>query len=70
LLIYVIASGGYYMQEQLLQPDMGVDFWTGAVVLVLVTGVHCYGGLNTVMYTGDTGYCSLMGSAVLLYFWS
>jgi SSS family solute:Na+ symporter len=72
LLSYVIAKAAVtiYAGAIVFNQILGVDFWTGAIVLVLVTGVYTVmGGLHAVMYTeAIQAIVLLMGSAVLLYF--
>ena len=72
LLSYVIAKAAVtiYAGAIVFNQILGVDFWTGAVVLVLVTGVYTVmGGLHAVMYTeAIQAIVLLLGSAVLLYF--
>src|SRR5438045_610178 len=48
---------------------LGVDFWTGSIILVLVTGIYTIlGGLHTVMYTeAIQAIILLLGSAILLF---
>ena len=42
-----IAAGGIVFEAL-----MGLDFWTGAVIVVLATGVYTvFGGLRAVLYT-------------------
>lgn len=47
-----------------------LDFWTAAIVLVIVTGIYTvFGGLHAVMYTeAIQAIVLLLGSAVLLFF--
>jgi solute:Na+ symporter, SSS family len=47
-----------------------VDFWTGAIVLVIITGVYTiFGGLHAVMYTeAIQAIVLLLGSAVLMFY--
>ena len=47
-----------------------VDFWTAAIILVIVTGVYTvFGGLHAVMYTeAIQAMVLLAGSAVLLFY--
>lgn len=72
LLSYVIAKAAVtiYAGAIVFNQILGVDFWTGAIVLVLVTGVYTVmGGLHAVMYTeAIQAIVLLLGSAVLLYF--
>ena len=48
---------------------LGVDFWTGAIILVVITGIYTMlGGLHAVMYTeAIQAIVLLVGSAVLLF---
>jgi SSS family solute:Na+ symporter len=44
---------------------MGIDFWTGAMVVVVVTGVYTvFGGLRAVLYTDLLQMFVLIGGAV------
>ena len=47
-----------------------IDFWTSAIILVVVTGVYTvFGGLHAVMYTeAIQAIVLLLGSAVLLFY--
>ncbi len=47
-----------------------VNFWTGAIILVIVTGVYTvFGGLHAVMYTEALqAIVLLVGSAVLMFY--
>jgi SSS family solute:Na+ symporter len=49
-------------------PD--VDFWTAAIILVIVTGIYTvFGGLHAVMYTeAIQAIVLLVGSAVLMFY--
>jgi SSS family solute:Na+ symporter len=72
LLSYVIAKAAVtiYAGAIVFNQILGVDFWTGAIVLVLVTGVYTVlGGLHAVMYTEAVqAIVLLFGSAVLMAF--
>ena len=48
----------------------GLDFWTAAIILVIVTGVYTiFGGLHAVMYTeAIQAIVLLVGSAVLMFY--
>jgi len=48
----------------------GIDFWTAAIILVIVTGVYTvFGGLHAVMYTeAIQAIVLLLGSAVLMFY--
>ncbi|MDT8450508.1 MAG: sodium:solute symporter [Wenzhouxiangellaceae bacterium] len=57
-----IAAGGIVFSAL-----MGIDFWTGALVVVVTTGVYTiYGGLRAVMYTDMVQMFILIGGAVLV----
>jgi solute:Na+ symporter, SSS family len=72
LLSYVItkASVTIFAGALVFNQFMGVDFWTGAIILVVVTGVYTvFGGLHAVMYTeAIQAMVLLVGSAILLIF--
>lgn len=71
LLSYVIAKASVtiFAGALVFNAFLGVDFWTGAIILVVVTGVYTIlGGLHTVMYTeAIQAIILLAGSAVLLF---
>jgi solute:Na+ symporter, SSS family len=71
LLSYVIAKAAVtiYAGALVFNTLLGVDFWTGAIILVVVTGVYTvFGGLHAVMYTeAIQAIVLLLGSAVLLF---
>lgn len=71
LLSYVIAKAAVtiYAGALVFNSLLGIDFWTGAIILVVVTGVYTiFGGLHAVMYTeAIQAIVLLLGSAVLLY---
>ena len=71
LLSYVIAKASVtiFAGALVFNSFLGVDFWTGAIILVVVTGVYTVlGGLHTVMYTeAIQAIILLLGSAVLLF---
>jgi SSS family solute:Na+ symporter len=55
-----IAAGGIVFESL-----MGIDFWTGAVVVVIVTGIYTiFGGLRAVLYTDMMQMFVLIGGAV------
>jgi SSS family solute:Na+ symporter len=70
LLSYVIAKASVTISAGALvfNAFLGVDFWTGAIILVVVTGIYTIlGGLHTVMYTeAIQAIVLLLGSAVLM----
>ncbi|MEO7922263.1 MAG: sodium:solute symporter [Chitinophagaceae bacterium] len=71
LLSYVIAKASVtiFAGALVFNAFLGVDFWTGAIILVIVTGIYTVlGGLHTVMYTeAIQAVVLLVGSAVLLF---
>ncbi len=55
-----IAAGGIVFEA-----IMGIDFWTGALVVVVITGVYTiFGGLRAVLYTDLLQMFVLIGGAV------
>jgi solute:Na+ symporter, SSS family len=55
-----IAAGGIVFEAL-----MGIDFWTGAMVVVVITGVYTvFGGLRAVLYTDLMQMFVLIGGAV------
>src|SRR5918998_2218175 len=55
-----IAAGGIVFEAL-----MGVDFWTGAMVVVVITGIYTiFGGLRAVLYTDLMQMFVLIGGAV------
>lgn len=72
LLSYVItkASVTIFAGALVFNQFLGVDFWTGAIILVVVTGVYTiFGGLHAVMYTeAIQAIVLLVGSLVLMVF--
>lgn len=71
LLSYVIAKAAVtiYAGALVFNSLLGVDFWTGAIILVVITGIYTVlGGLHAVMYTeAIQAIVLLAGSAVLLF---
>lgn len=71
LLSYVLtkASVTIYAGAMVFNSFLGVDFWTGAIILVLITGVYTvFGGLHAVMYTEALqAIVIILGSVVLLF---
>lgn len=71
LISYVIAKAAVtiYAGALVFNSLLGIDFWTGAIILVVVTGVYTiFGGLHAVMYTeAIQAIVLLAGSAVLLF---
>ncbi len=72
LFSYVIAKASVtiFAGALVFNQFLGVDFWTGAIILVVITGVYTVlGGLHAVMYTeAIQAIVLLAGSAVLLFF--
>ncbi|WP_127132765.1 sodium:solute symporter [Pseudoflavitalea rhizosphaerae] len=70
LLSYVItkASVTIFAGALVFNQFLGVDFWTGAIILVVVTGVYTiFGGLHAVMYTeAIQAIVLLIGSLMLM----
>jgi SSS family solute:Na+ symporter len=55
-----IAAGGIVFEAL-----MGINFWTGALVVVVITGIYTiYGGLRAVLYTDLMQMFVLIGGAV------
>ncbi len=71
LLSYVIAKAAVtiYAGAIVFHSLIGVDFWTGAIILVVITGIYTVlGGLHAVMYTeAIQAIVLLLGSGVLLF---
>jgi SSS family solute:Na+ symporter len=72
LFSYIIAKASVtiFAGALVFNQFMGVDFWTGAIILVVVTGIYTVlGGLHAVMYTeAIQAIVLLAGSLVLLIF--
>ena len=57
-----IAAGGIVFESL-----MGIDFWTGALVVVVATGIYTvFGGLRAVLYTDMIQMFVLVGGAILV----
>ena len=55
-----IAAGGIVFEAL-----MGIDFWTGAMIVVVITGIYTiFGGLRAVLYTDMMQMFVLIGGAV------
>ncbi|MGH7464746.1 MAG: sodium:solute symporter family transporter, partial [Longimicrobiales bacterium] len=55
-----IAAGGIVFEAL-----MGIDFWTGAMIVVVITGIYTvFGGLRAVLYTDLLQMFVLIGGAV------
>jgi SSS family solute:Na+ symporter len=69
LLSYVIAkvSVTIYAGAVVFNSFLGVDFWTGAIVLIAITGLYTiFGGLHAVMYTEALQAIVLLGGSIIL----
>jgi SSS family solute:Na+ symporter len=69
LLSYVIAKASVtiYAGAVVFNSFLGVDFWTGAIVLIVITGAYTvFGGLHAVMYTEALQAIVLLGGSVIL----
>lgn len=69
LLSYVIAKASVtiYAGAVVFNSFLGVDFWTGAVVLIVITGLYTiFGGLRAVMYTEALQAIVLLGGSIIL----
>lgn len=59
-----IAAGGIVFVSL-----MGIDFWTGALVVVIATGIYTvFGGLRAVLYTDMIQMFVLIGGAIAVTF--
>jgi solute:Na+ symporter, SSS family len=57
-----IAAGGIVFEAL-----MGIDFWTGAMIVVVATGIYTvFGGLRAVLYTDMIQMFVLIGGAVVV----
>ncbi len=57
-----IAAGGIVFEAL-----MGINFWTGALIVVVATGIYTvFGGLRAVLYTDMVQMFVLVGGAVLV----
>ncbi|TQV85273.1 sodium/solute symporter [Exilibacterium tricleocarpae] len=55
-----IAAGGIVFETL-----MGIDFWTGALIVVVATGIYTvWGGLRAVLYTDTVQMFVLIGGAI------
>lgn len=72
LLSYVIAKASVtiFAGALVFNQFLGIGFWEGAIILVIITGVYTIlGGLHAVMYTeAIQAFVLLIGSGVLLFF--
>jgi SSS family solute:Na+ symporter len=71
LLSYVIAKASVtiFAGALVFNSFLGIDFWAGAIILVVITGIYTIlGGLHTVMYTeAIQAFVLMFGSAILLF---
>lgn len=71
LLSYVIAKASVtiFAGALVFNQFLGVGFWTGAIILVVITGIYTVlGGLHAVMYTeAIQAIVLIVGSGVLLF---
>ncbi len=59
-----IAAGGIVFETL-----MGIDFWTGALIVIIATGVYTvFGGLRAVLYTDLLQMFVLIGGAIAVTF--
>jgi SSS family solute:Na+ symporter len=59
-----IAAGGIVFESL-----MGIDFWTGALVVVVITGIYTiFGGLRAVLYTDLLQMFVLVGGSLAVTF--
>jgi SSS family solute:Na+ symporter len=69
LLSYIIAkvSVTVYAGAIVITSFLGIDFWTGAIVLIVITGIYTVlGGLRAVMYTETLQAVILLLGAIVL----
>ena len=59
-----IAAGGIVFETL-----MGIDFWTGAIIVIVITGIYTvFGGLRAVLYTDMLQMFILTGGAMAVTF--
>lgn len=57
-----VAAGGIVFESL-----MGIDFWTGAIIIVIATGVYTIiGGLRAVLYTDMMQMFVLLGGSIIV----
>ena len=69
LLSYIIAkvSVTIYAGAVVFNAFLGVDFWTGAILLIIITGLYTiFGGLRAVMYTETLQAIVLLSGSIIL----
>jgi SSS family solute:Na+ symporter len=69
LLSYVIAkvSVTIYAGAVVFNSFLGIDFWSGAILLIVITGVYTiFGGLHAVMYTEALQAMVLLVGSIIL----
>ena len=71
LFSYIIAkvSVTIYAGAVVFNSFLGIDFWTGAIILIIITGIYTiFGGLHAVMYTETLQAIVLLGGSIVLTF--
>jgi SSS family solute:Na+ symporter len=69
LLSYIIAkvSVTIYAGAVVFNSFLGIDFWTGAIILIVITGLYTiFGGLHAVMYTETLQAIVLLVGSIIL----
>jgi solute:Na+ symporter, SSS family len=69
LLSYIIAkvSVTIYAGAVVFNAFLGVDFWSGAIILIVITGLYTvFGGLHAVMYTEALQAIVLLVGSIIL----
>jgi len=69
LLSYIIAkvSVTIYAGAVVFNAFLGIDFWTGAIILIVITGIYTiFGGLHAVMYTETLQAIVLLAGSIIL----
>lgn len=69
LLSYIIAkvSVTIYAGAVVFNAFLGIDFWTGAIILIVITGLYTiFGGLHAVMYTETLQAIVLLSGSIIL----
>ncbi|HTY00418.1 MAG TPA: sodium:solute symporter [Bacteroidota bacterium] len=69
LLSYIIAkvSVTIYAGAVVFNVFLGIDFWTGAILLIIITGIYTvFGGLHAVMYTEALQAIVLLVGSIIL----
>jgi len=69
LLSYIIAkvSVTIYAGAVVFNSFLGINFWTGAIILIVITGIYTiFGGLHAVMYTETLQAIVLLVGSIIL----